>query len=119
MAGRSMRRNVEPSHCARHKYTGHLNVHTTVRPKLCKFNRARLKNVFNWPATFAVYAAIPCKVKTKSRNAPMLLMALTADLAVQQTRLLDPNTEAEVPALNARGARRCPQLLARGFATTF
>jgi len=83
-----MRRNVEPGHYERHKYTGHLNVQTTVRPKLFKFNRARLQNVFNWPATFAVYAAIPRKVKTKSHHAQALLLALTADLAVQQTRLL-------------------------------
>ena len=116
--GTSMRRNAEPSHYARHKYTGHLNVHTTVLPKLCKFNRARLQNVFNWPATFAVYAAIPCKVKTKSPEQASASDGFDCGACCTANATIRPQYAGRGSRLNPRGARRCPQFLARRFAAT-
>src|SRR5207249_1321913 len=54
--------DTEPD-CARHKYTGRLKRRTSCILTTVS-QTGHDKNVFNWPATSAVYAAIVSKVKT-------------------------------------------------------
>jgi len=57
-----LRVHVVPNRFARHKETGHFDATCRCVPFASK---GTVTNVFNWPATDAVYAAITCKVKNK------------------------------------------------------
>jgi len=59
--------NIVTSRFARYKETGHLDDTSRCVPFASK---GTVTNVFNWPATDAVYAAITCKVKNKPSEKP-------------------------------------------------
>jgi|GEM_PF-6622211 len=59
-SGWFFRVDVVPNRFARHKETGHHTLQAAAPPIPSK---GTVTNVFNWPATDAVYAAITCKVK--------------------------------------------------------